>query len=485
MPALVAYALIAFQAKSSLPAPTEPPLNTDPTITALEKKAGLKFDDLFPRRSFFGRGANVLNWSPDSTRALYTWSPYGWRGGNDLYLYDARDGKSVRLTTPESLTGFDRDLTKALERYKKEEEDQAKADAMSDLAWREWRLKQKEESEKRREPQPSYGGVGFAKFSPDGKTILFGFDGDLFTMPAEGGKPKRLTRTQANEGDANWLPDGSGIVFERQGAVYRRKFASGEEEQLNPELARGVAYSGYSLSPDGRWLMVSGFKGVGGERQVDYITYRDRFAQAQKTGRGVADDEFKGESYLYLYDLSQDSLEELKGDGKPWEVWKWPGGKEWQELSLNEKAFSKDSKQFVFGTWKRTAREQEIIVADLENKKLKTIYKGKPDGEHTTPGLARPFFLPDGNVIALLDATGYRQPWKLNPNTETASPITKGDYESYPVMATPDGLSLIVSAGKENPARLDLYKVDINSGSTVRMTKEDGMYRNPQVSPDG
>ncbi|RYG45826.1 S9 family peptidase, partial [bacterium] len=40
-------------------------------------------------------------------------------------------------------------------------------------------------------------------------------------------------------------------------------------------------------------------------------------------------------------------------------------------------------------------------------------------------------------------------------------------------------------AGKENPARLDLYKVDINSGSTVRMTKEDGMYRNPQVSPDG
>ncbi|CAN5449491.1 hypothetical protein BH11ARM2_BH11ARM2_35190 [soil metagenome] len=485
MPVLAAYALLSLQAKSNLPAPTEPPLNSDPTISALEKKAGLHFDDLFPRRSFFGRGAAVQEWSPDSTRVLYTWAPYGWRGGNDLYLYDAKTDKTTRLTSPEILTGFDRDTAKAIERYKKDEDEQTKSDAMSDLDWREWRLKQKEENEKRTDPLPAYRGVAFAKFSPDGKTVLFGFDGDLFTVTADGGKPHRLTRTETGESDPTWLPDGSGVVFVRDGAVFRRKFASGDEEQLNPKLDKGVSFSGYDLSPDGRWLMVQGSKGGPPERQVDYISYRDRFAQVKRMTRSVADDDFKGESYLYLYDLSQDSLDGLTGDGKPWEVWKWPGGKEWQQLSLNEHPFSKDSKQFVFGTWKRTAKDQEIVVADLEKKTLKTIYKGKPDGEHTTPGLAQPFFLPDGDVIALLDATGFRQPWKLSPANETANPITQGAYDSYPLQATPDGHAVIISAGKEDPARLDLYKVDVNSGTTVRMTHEDGMYRNPKVSPDG
>jgi dipeptidyl aminopeptidase/acylaminoacyl peptidase len=225
---------------------------------------------------------------------------------------------------------------------------------------------------------------------------------------------------------------------------------------------------------------------VPGERQVDYISYRNRFAEARKTGRGVADDEFKGESYVYLYDLTQDSLDEIKGDGKPWEVWKWPGGKEWQEISVNQKPWSPDSTRFVFGTWKRTARDQEIVVADVTTKTLKTIYRAKPDGEHTTPGMARPFFTKDGQkILALLDASGYRQTWMLDPSAEGAVPVTKGDFDCYPIAQSADGKSLIVQGEREQAGRSFLYRVDMETGAFNRIGRNDGDYESPVVSEDG
>lgn len=486
MPALLSVALsatLAFQVPST---PTEPPLNTNTAIVAAEKAAGLHFDDLYPRKSFFGRAASGLEWSKDGRYLAYAWAPYDTKGGSDLYVYDAQTKKTTRMTSPEILGRFDRDVAKALERYKKDADEEQRMLKMNDLEYREWRLKKKEEDEKRQDPLPSYNGIGEVEWNPKSDEILFTWDGDIFRMNMADGKPIRLTRTNSSENDVKWLPNADGYTFQRDGGVFRVKFDTSSIEQLNPELPKGVSYSGYNLSPDGTKLMVSGSKGGKRDRMVDYLIYRDRFAQARQTARGVSDDEFQGEQYIFLYDLTQDSLDELKGDGKPWEVWKWPGGKEWQELSLNDEPWSPDSKRFVFGTWKRTAREQEIVVADVENKQLKMIYKAKPDGEHTTPGLAQPFFTKDGqNIVALLDASGYRQAWLLNPKTEEVEPITKGSYETYPLKQSADGKYLFVRSQKEDTARMDLYRVDMATGAMDRLTHRNGNYGAPAISEDG
>src|SRR5690242_1241651 len=64
------------------------------------------------------------------------------------------------------------------------------------------------------------GGTGFeteAFFSPDGATIAFTgeYDGnvDVFTMPASGGVPKRLTYHPAADRVAGWTPDGKKVLF--------------------------------------------------------------------------------------------------------------------------------------------------------------------------------------------------------------------------------------------------------------------------------
>ena len=58
---------------------------------------------------------------------------------------------------------------------------------------------------------------GFARFSPDGKTVLFRSQrsgwANYWLAPAAGGAPRPLAAERADQGDARWSPDGSQVLF--------------------------------------------------------------------------------------------------------------------------------------------------------------------------------------------------------------------------------------------------------------------------------
>ncbi|MBQ9548180.1 MAG: PD40 domain-containing protein [Bacteroidales bacterium] len=49
--------------------------------------------------------------------------------------------------------------------------------------------------------------------SPDGNTIAFAWQGDIYTVPAAGGQAFHLTTNPAHDADPLWTPDGQNIVF--------------------------------------------------------------------------------------------------------------------------------------------------------------------------------------------------------------------------------------------------------------------------------
>ena len=61
------------------------------------------------------------------------------------------------------------------------------------------------------------GVEAWPKFSPDGNTIAYTADYDgspsIYTIPAEGGIPSRLTWQGSPERVVDWYPDGSHILF--------------------------------------------------------------------------------------------------------------------------------------------------------------------------------------------------------------------------------------------------------------------------------
>jgi dipeptidyl aminopeptidase/acylaminoacyl peptidase len=348
------------------------------------------------------------------------------------------------------------------------------------------RRKKKEEDEqreKKKEEQPNYSGISSVTWAHKSEQLLFVYDGDIFRMKVGEEKPERLTATRDNESDVRFGKDDDTFYFTRGGGVYKGRFDSPLIRQLNPELPNNTPMRGYRLSPDEKSLLIFSGRSTGPTRSVDYIVYRDRFAEAKKTQRGVADDKFNDESTVYLVDLEEDIT---KNDGKPWEVWKFPGGEELWETSVNEKPFSPDGKSIVFATWKRDSRDLEIVVGDLATKKLKTVYRTKCDGEHRTPSMTEPFFTKDGKgIVMLLENSGYRHAWVVDPLTEGATQLTKGDFETYPLEQSQDGKSLFVLSGKEHPARMNLYRVDMATGDYHRVTRGEGQYGTPKLSNSG
>ena len=49
--------------------------------------------------------------------------------------------------------------------------------------------------------------------SPDGKTIVFAYENDLWTVPTEGGIASRITGMAGRESNPHYSPDGKWIAF--------------------------------------------------------------------------------------------------------------------------------------------------------------------------------------------------------------------------------------------------------------------------------
>ena len=103
-------------------------------------------------------------------------------------------------------------------------------------------------------------GVGIESqpiFSPDGRTIAFTgeYDGntDVFTIPATGGIPKRITYHPAADVAVGWTPDGKSILFRSNrdaASRYTQIFEISADGGVEKRLPLPTAYEG-ALSPDG------------------------------------------------------------------------------------------------------------------------------------------------------------------------------------------------------------------------------------------
>ena len=53
----------------------------------------------------------------------------------------------------------------------------------------------------------------YCAISPDGQTIAFSYQGDIYTVPSSGGKARQLTTHPAHDTRPVWSPDGQKIAF--------------------------------------------------------------------------------------------------------------------------------------------------------------------------------------------------------------------------------------------------------------------------------
>ncbi len=441
----------------------------------------LKLEELYPEKSYSGRTASGMNWSKDSRYLAYVWNPYDVKGG-DVWIYDATTGTSRRLTGIDMMAKFDRETKTIADRYKLEAEEKAKRDKMTDAE----RKKAEEEDKKKddKTPKPDYTGIGEVSWSNKSDQLLFTHKGDIYRIGINESTPVRLTRTDEVENAIQWTKADDGIFYRRGEYVFRLKFASGSVEQLNPKLPNGTPMAFFSISPDESKMAIGSQRSTKTERPITYIVYRGRFAEARQTPRNVADDPFVDELGLFLYDLNDDVEKNPENDGKPWEIFKWPAGKEYGTWSVSDEAWSKDSKKYTFATWKRDKKELDVMVADVTTKKTESVYKESlPNGGHTVPTRAYPQWTKGDKILITSDKSGFMQLWEIDPAAKSARMVTKGDFEVEPIHAM-EG-EVIVTADAKDRSRTGIYRATLPEGALTPLATRDGNYESPVVSEDG
>lgn len=95
--------------------------------------------------------------------------------------------------------------------------------------------------------------------SPDGKTIVFDFLGDLYTMPISGGNATKLTEGMQFDSQPRFSPDGTKVIFisDESGGenVWTIEMESKKKKQITK--GNGNAYQSPEWVPDGKYMIAS------------------------------------------------------------------------------------------------------------------------------------------------------------------------------------------------------------------------------------
>lgn len=361
----------------------------------------------------------------------------------------------------------------------------------------------------------------FPRFSPDGKTIAFTgqYDGntEVFSIPAEGGEPVRLTYSSTNDRDdigdrmgpnnivVTWSPDGKKILYRNRisdsfdGALYTVSPNGGMPDKL-PLPEGGFA----SYSPDGKKLA--------------YNRVMREFRNWKYYRGGMADD-------IWIYDPATGSVKNITDNPAQDIIPMWIGDEIFfisdRDMTMNLFSYntktgktdkvtdfsdfdikfpSSDGKTIVFenggyiyrfdpSTRKATqvpvklngeniyARPERMNVSDLitagdispDGKRILLTARGEvfdvPAGKGVTRNLTQSpgandreaTWSPNGSTIAFIsDATGETEIWTVKPDGSAPRQLTKNnDTYIRSVSWSPDSKRILYTDRKNRIVSVD------------------------------
>ncbi len=302
----------------------------------------------------------------------------------------------------------------------------------------------------------------FSHFSPDGKTIAFTaqYDGntEVYTMPATGGVPKRITYTATftrddvsdRQGPNNivtgWSPDGKYITYtSKQHAVGFRRlmFKVPAEGGLSEQLP--LPEGGFnSYSPDGK--------------QLAYNRVFREFRTWKYYAGGMADD-------VWIHDFNTHQTSNITNNKAQNILPMWIGD---EVFYISDR----DRTMNLFSYNIKTKQTEKVTNFTDYDIKFPTC-----NGNYIV--------FENGGYIYKFDAKGNRKAEKVTVYLASDNIYSRDEYKTVSKMLSnasmsPNGERLAINA------RGDVYNVPVKEGVTRNLTATSGVHeRGADWSPDG
>ena len=341
----------------------------------------------------------------------------------------------------------------------------------------------------------------YPSISPDGKTIAFGYKGDIYLVNAQGGTAVPLTIHEAHDMMPIWSNDGKSIAFasDRHGNfdVFIMAVSGGTPTRLTYNSAGDYPYD---FSPDDKNVL------FGSSRQTsqDNIRfYSPRLFQNLYTvnatgGKPILITEGGIEFAKYNKAGNQIIFQDRKGYEDPWrkhhtssvtrDVWSYDvNGQTFTKISNyigedKEPVYSADEKSIYYLS-EADGSNQNVYKYNVASKAVTglTTFKNNPVRHLSISNDNKLCFSYDGQIYTMFEGGS---PQKVTvtiqndgkANVEKNLPLSGNISEFVP---SPDGKEIaFISRG-------EVFVVNAEGGSTKRITNTPEQERYVQWSPDG
>ncbi|RYY56581.1 MAG: peptidase S41 [Chitinophagaceae bacterium] len=340
----------------------------------------------------------------------------------------------------------------------------------------------------------------YPAISPDGQSIVFGYKGDLYKVPAAGGEAVALTVHEAHDYMPVWSRDGKSIAFasDRYGNfdVFVMPSTGGEAKRLTFNSAQDVPYD---FSPDGKMVLFSTARvdlyssarfpnrtifmklytvPVNGGRSVMVSSAGAEFARFNTKGDKIIFQDRKG---------YEDAFRKHHVSSVTRDIWVQDLGKgEYKKLSGfegedREPLWSSDDKNIYYLSEKDGS--QNIYRATSDGSGLTALTSLK---DHPVRNLSRSndetlCFTWNGEIWTLRPGG---QPQKVGVSIHTD---TRGRDEKILPVTTGVSETVLSPNGKEVAlvVRGEIFVTSVDGGITRRITNTAQQERSVSFSPDG
>ena len=331
----------------------------------------------------------------------------------------------------------------------------------------------------------SYGRLGDAQVSPDGKTVLYGVsyysipenksNRELFTIGIDGKNKKQLTTTACSEYSAIWRPDGKKILYLSP--------ASGSMQiwEMNPDGSSKNQVSNVDgditnilFSPTQKQLLFT--KDVKIDKQVVDI-YPDL---PKSDGKVITDLMYRhwdtwedGKySHIFIADYTEGSINNAVDimENEPYDTPLMPFG------GIEEITWSPDGNKVAYDCKKLKGKaytlstNSDVYIYDLATKETINLSEGMPGYDRS------PLFSPDGKKIAWLSMrrAGFEADkdrlFVYDFDTKVKKDHTQNfDHSPFSLVWTPDNKSMYFVSGVK--ATFQIYKINFDNDEITAITK--------------
>jgi Tol biopolymer transport system component/DNA-binding winged helix-turn-helix (wHTH) protein len=267
-------------------------------------------------------------------------------------------------------------------------------------------------------------------FSPDGRTLAFsrsfGFaHEDIYTVPFQGGDPKRLTFDNRSFQPA-WSPNGQEIIFSR-------RLLTGERQGLYRTSA-----SGGSASP----LVEGGQFGL--------------WPSISRQGNRLVYSEGNHDSDIWRIDLAQSTKEHSVANRLIAST-----------QVDNMPQFAPDGKKIVFSSGRSGSDEIWVCDSDGRNPVRLTSFGG--------PSSGTPRWSPDGKFIAFDSrAKGLFDIFVVSAEGGRSRCLTEENSDDFAASWSRDGQWIYFGSNRSGKGDWQLWKIRVDGGQPIRVTKNGG-----------